>query len=93
MHERTTQSDRVATRPIPIYERTTNGIRVAVRPAFIDDQSNPEDDHYLWSYTVTIENRSGETVQLISRYWHITDAGGRISLKVGLTPTANRRRA
>jgi ApaG protein len=78
MHERTTQGDRVTTRPIPIYERTTNGIRVAVRPAFIDDQSNPEDDHYLWSYTVTIENRSGDTVQLISRYWHITDAGGHV---------------
>ena len=78
MQERTTQRDRIAARPLPVYERTTNGIRVAVRPAFIDDESNPEDDRYLWSYTVTIENRGSETVQLVSRYWHITDAGGRV---------------
>jgi ApaG protein len=78
MFERTSQSDRPSRIPNPLYERTTNGIRVAVKPAFIDDQSNPDDSRYLWSYTVTIENKSPETVQLISRYWHITDAAGRV---------------
>lgn len=61
-----------------MYERITRGIRVAVIPAFLEDQSDPEEDQYLWAYTVTIENRGSETVQLISRYWHITDADGRI---------------
>jgi ApaG protein len=61
-----------------MYERTTHGIRVVVRPAFIDDQSDPDDDRFLWSYTVTIENKSAETVQLMARYWHITDAQGRV---------------
>ncbi len=61
-----------------MYERKTNGIRVAVRPAYLDDQSDPEEDNYLWSYTVTIENMSTDTVQLMSRYWHITDGQGRI---------------
>jgi ApaG protein len=61
-----------------MYERLTNGIRVAVRPAYLDDQSDPDADNYLWSYTVTIENKSAETVQLMSRYWHITDAEGRV---------------
>jgi ApaG protein len=60
------------------YERVTRGIRVSVRPAFLDDQSDPEASRYLWSYTVTIENKSPETVQLMSRYWHITDAVGHI---------------
>ena len=64
--------------PLMVYERTTNGIRVAVKPAFVGDQSDPDDGRYLWSYTITIENRSSETVQLISRYWHITDASGRM---------------
>lgn len=59
------------------YERVTRGIRVTVRPAFIDEQSDPEDGHYLWSYAITIENRGRETVQLLSRYWHITDNLGR----------------
>jgi ApaG protein len=60
------------------YEATTRGIRVAVQPAYIEDQSEPEDNQYLWSYTITIENLGPETVQLLSRYWHISDAAGRV---------------
>lgn len=61
-----------------MYERVTRNIRVAVKPAFLDDQSDPDERRYLWSYTVTIENKGGETVQLLSRYWHITDAEGHV---------------
>ncbi len=61
-----------------MYERVTRGIRVAVEPAYLDDQSDPEEGQYLWSYTVTIENNGPEPVQLLSRYWHITDAMGHI---------------
>jgi ApaG protein len=61
-----------------MYERMTKGIRVAVKPAFLEDQSDPDDGRYLWSYTVTIENKGADTVQLMSRYWHITDAAGRV---------------
>ena len=60
------------------YELETRRIRVAVRPAYLDDQSSPEDDRYVWSYTVTIENRGNEPVQLLSRYWNIIDETGRI---------------
>jgi ApaG protein len=59
-----------------MYERVTRGIRVAVEPSYLDDQSDPEEGQYLWSYTVTIENNGTEPVQLLSRYWHITDAAG-----------------
>jgi ApaG protein len=61
-----------------MYERVTRGIRVAVEPSYLEDQSDPDEGQYLWSYTVTIENNGPEPVQLISRYWHITDASGRI---------------
>ena len=61
-----------------MYERTTHGIRVAVKPAYLDDQSNPDEGEYLWSYTVVIENKGAEAVQLLSRYWHITDGDGRV---------------
>src|SRR5215472_2660227 len=61
-----------------VYEQVTRGVRVRVKPAFLDDQSDPEMGRFLWSYTFTIENRGTETVQLLSRYWHITDASGRI---------------
>ena len=60
-----------------MYEQETRHIRVAVKPVYLDDQSDPEDDRYVWAYTVTIENRGAEPVQLMSRYWNIVDATGR----------------
>jgi ApaG protein len=66
------------TAPRFIYESVTRGVRVRVKPAFLDDQSDPEMGRYLWSYTVSIENQGPESVQLVSRYWHITDASGRV---------------
>ena len=59
-------------------ELETRRIRVAVKPAYLDDQSDPEDDRYVWSYTVTIENRGVEWVQLLSRSWSIMDGAGRV---------------
>ncbi len=61
-----------------MYENMTRGIRVCVEPSFLDDQSDPDEGRFLWSYRVKIENHGKETVQLVSRYWHITDALGRI---------------
>src|ERR1700712_3602796 len=59
-----------------MFEKQTRSIHVAVKPAYLDDQSDPADDRYVWSYTVTIANRGEEPVQLISRYWNIMDAAG-----------------
>ncbi|HEY2068870.1 MAG TPA: Co2+/Mg2+ efflux protein ApaG [Rhizomicrobium sp.] len=71
------QGERGETR-FPIYESITRGIRVAVKPFFLDDQSDPEEGRFLWSYEVTIENNGRETVQLLSRNWRITDAHGHV---------------
>lgn len=60
------------------YEEVTRDIRVAVEPNFLDEQSQPDEGRFLWSYHVTIENKGRETVQLLSRYWRITDARGRV---------------
>lgn len=60
------------------YEETTGEIHIAVEPDFLDDQSAPEQSRYLWAYRVTIENRGGIAVQLLSRYWRITDARGKV---------------
>jgi ApaG protein len=60
------------------YERVTRNISVAVVPSFLDDQSEPSESRYLWAYHITIENRGGETVQLLSRHWRITDSRGRV---------------
>ena len=58
------------------YETTTRGIRITVEPDFLEEESEPSDDHYVWAYTVRIDNGSDEIVTLRSREWHITDADG-----------------
>jgi ApaG protein len=61
-----------------MYEETTRAIKVTVKPFYLEDQSSPTDNHYVWAYQVRIENRGAETVQLRGRYWRITDALGRV---------------
>lgn len=61
-----------------MYMRTTRSITVKVKPVYLDDQSSPSENHFVWAYQVRIENRSAETVQLLNRHWQITDALGRI---------------
>lgn len=59
------------------YEAVTQEIHVRVAPQFLEEDSQPEDGRYFWAYTVEICNESGDTVQLRSRHWRITDANGR----------------
>lgn len=66
-----------------MYEKVTRGIRVVVEPDFLPDQSEPYDDHYVWAYTVRIDNNSSETVQLMNRRWQITDSRGRTEIVSG----------
>ncbi|MGH7076548.1 MAG: Co2+/Mg2+ efflux protein ApaG [Acetobacteraceae bacterium] len=60
------------------YSKTTRGIRVIVRPFYLEDQSEPETNHFVWAYRVKIENRGDVAVQLLRRTWRITDAHGRV---------------
>jgi ApaG protein len=60
------------------YEATTRGIRVRVRPQYLEAQSDPDEGRYVWAYTVEIVNEGRSTVQLLERYWHITDETGRV---------------
>ncbi len=61
-----------------MYTETTRSIKVTVRPTYLEDQSSPDENHYVWAYQIRIENLGSETVQLRSRYWRITDAIGRV---------------
>jgi len=51
-------------------------IEVTVEPVFLEDQSIPIENHYVWAFRVWIENKGSEGVQLISRTWWITDGKG-----------------
>lgn len=59
-----------------VFQKTTHDISVSVEPIFLDDQSDPSTNHYVWAYHVIIENHSDITVQLNSRYWNIMDGKG-----------------
>jgi ApaG protein len=58
----------------PISEAVTNGIRVEVLARYSPENSRPQQDVWVFQYTVRITNQGTETVQLISRHWIITDA-------------------
>ena len=61
-----------------MYESVTRQIRITVEPAYLEDQSNPDENYHVWAYTISIENHSAEAVTLKTRYWKITDAMGRV---------------
>ncbi len=61
-----------------MYRAITRNIEVSVEPFYLDDRSDPSENHYVWAYRVTIANNSDEHVQLMARYWHITDGTGRV---------------
>ena len=54
----------------------TDGIRVRVQSQYLADQSSPRDDRFVFAYTITISNEGGQTAQLRTRHWIITDARG-----------------
>jgi ApaG protein len=57
---------------------TTRDIEVAVTSYFLRDQSDVDEQHFVWAYQIRIRNNGTQSVQLISRHWIITDGHGRI---------------
>ncbi|QDH70785.1 Co2+/Mg2+ efflux protein ApaG [Marilutibacter alkalisoli] len=51
-------------------------IQVATR--YLDDQSEPEQDRYVFSYTIHIRNSGTVPARLLARHWIITDANGKV---------------
>lgn len=57
---------------------TNYSIQVDVETQYIAEQSLPEQDHFVFAYTITIYN-SGETpARLLRRHWVITDANNKV---------------
>ncbi|QLF92859.1 Co2+/Mg2+ efflux protein ApaG [Pseudomonas sp. ABC1] len=53
-------------------------IDVSVSPHYLPEQSQPEQNRYAFTYTVTIENNGAIAAQLLSRHWVITDGDGQV---------------
>ncbi len=61
------------------YEMT-----VLVQTQYLEDQSEPEHDNYVFAYAITIKNTGTIAAQLISRHWVITDANEHVQEVRGL---------
>jgi ApaG protein len=59
-------------------------IAVTAIPQYIPEQSDPDNERYVFAYTISIENVGSVTAQLISRHWIITDASDEVQEVRGL---------
>ncbi len=60
------------------YSAVTDDVQVEVQPFYLEDESKPEDNTFVWAYRVCITNAGARTIQLIGRNWIITDGAGRV---------------
>ena len=62
-----------------MYSKTTKNINITVKPFYLENHSQPDENHYMWAYKIIINNQSKETVKLKNRYWKIIDSSGSIN--------------
>jgi ApaG protein len=55
----------------------TGPINVEVETSYVPEQSDPDDDRYVFSYTITVRNDGDLPARLLQRHWLITDANGK----------------
>lgn len=53
--------------------------QISVKTQYIEEQSEPENERYVFAYTITIENTGDLGAKLDSRHWVITDANGEVT--------------
>lgn len=53
-------------------------INVDVKAAYLDSQSAPDANRYVFAYTITITNAGSTPARLMTRHWVITDANNKI---------------
>ena len=53
-------------------------ISIDVETTYLDDQSEPREQRYVFAYTITIRNEGEVPAKLLTRHWIITDANGNV---------------
>lgn len=53
-------------------------VTVTVEPEYRQDESSPQENRFVFSYTVTVTNDAESSLQLLSRYWKITQGHGKV---------------
>lgn len=58
-------------------KQPAHNIKVEVETTYLEEQSLPEENRYVFAYTVTIRNMGPNAAKLMTRHWIITDADGK----------------
>jgi ApaG protein len=53
---------------------TTHGVKITVQSNYEDSHSRPTNRYFIFSYRITIENNTPNTIQLLRRHWYIFDS-------------------
>ena len=53
-------------------------IEVGVETNYLEEQSSPDNERYVFAYNVTIYNAGDVAAKLMTRHWIITDANGNV---------------
>ncbi len=59
-------------------EAIPKGIGISVKTQYLQDQSDPDNNRYVFAYTIGIENKGEKPVKLLSRHWIITDDNDKV---------------
>ena len=61
-----------------MVEQNDYSLEISIATQFLDEQSEPEQDRYVFAYTIRIRNLGRLPAQLLARHWVITDANGKV---------------
>ena len=66
-----------------MVQQVTNGIKISVKTKFEGNHYQNYRMYFSFSYSITIENQSNDSVQLISRHWNIFDSLNNLEIVEG----------
>ena len=61
----------------------TAGVRISVTTRYLEDESEPKQDKFVFAYQITIANEGHCDVQVLTRHWIIQDATNRVDEVIG----------
>jgi ApaG protein len=59
-------------------EHSDYALEISVATQFLDEQSDPDGERYVFAYTIRIRNLGRLPAQLLDRHWLITDGNGKV---------------
>lgn len=59
-------------------DAVADGIRISVKALYVESESDPDSDRFVFAYTVTIRNVGTVAARLLTRHWLIRDGNGRV---------------